>query len=492
MAYARSKKKVAMSQATQATQASASARLSRATARETQAKANITSQVETTCQSAHIELRHYGPSVSTSTCCEESGRFCAGCARATSDGAACRECAGGFIEREGNCIACADSAGWTNLAGKTCPQLAAADCNDIKVRGKSSNEAWGAPKVLACCTCGGGIISPTPFFYPSVHLVLGSSVRVLPSVRTAPRYSLNEDCEFPDYGLQMDGATGIISRPTGSLYPRRVESFSVECTVTAHQAPGLTYDTPVKIAMDFLNYGAPVLFFEGVKAPQPTVASKAPGEWKDFEVQCAPVVDWLQVDSTTGDLRLTSGTAGGSVDTEDATLAGQHGGICVVKALHKALASDSPAGLQCQYYYGTLTCHVPDLSQKTPGNSVVVPQIDFYNNFPEAQQTSLFCIRCTGYLVITLPGYYQFTQSSDDGAVTYLNGQMIISKPKCGFWAKTSSSHFLHSGTHQLEVAMCEGGGSEIWKLEYQGPDTNGSKITVPESALQQHDEVPL
>ena len=148
MAYARSKKKVAMSQATQATQASASARLSRATARETQAKANITSQVETTCQSAHIELRHYGPSVSTSTCCEESGRFCAGCARATSDGAACRECAGGFIEREGNCIACADSAGWTNLAGKTCPQLAAADCNDIKVRGKSSNEAWGAPKVL--------------------------------------------------------------------------------------------------------------------------------------------------------------------------------------------------------------------------------------------------------------------------------------------------------------------------------------------------------
>ena len=69
---------------------------------------------------------------------------------------------------------------------------------------------------------------------------------------------------------------------------------------------------------------------------------------------------------------------------------------------------------------------------------------------------------------------------------------MIISKPKCGFWAKTSSSHFLHSGTHQLEVAMCEGGGSEIWKLEYQGPDTNGSKITVPESALQQHDEVPL
>ena len=125
--------------------------------------------------------------------------------------------------------------------------------------------------------------------------------------------------------------------------------------------------------MDFLNYGAPVLFFEGaskafseqfcescraasplgevlfrvfcfprppsevgagVKAPQPTVASKAwlwhtfarckglsmfkaarfrsrndgerplrkvlfflvqaPGEWKDFEVQCAPVVDWLQ------------------------------------------------------------------------------------------------------------------------------------------------------------------------------------------------------
>ena len=42
-------------------------------------------------------------------------------------------------------MSCADTSGWVNQGGLTCSQLSTSDCNDVKVKGISSNEA--------CCKC---------------------------------------------------------------------------------------------------------------------------------------------------------------------------------------------------------------------------------------------------------------------------------------------------------------------------------------------------
>ena len=44
---------------------------------------------------------------------------------------------------------------------------------------------------------------------------------------------------------------------------------------------------------------------------------------------------------------------------------------------------------------------------------------------------------------------------------------------------------FLPAGTHHLVVEMCEMGGGEAFKMRYEGPDTGGSKVAVPASALK-------
>ena len=104
------------------------------------------------CSLSQILLTNYGATDFTTSCCAESGLHCAGCAKAAADGQSCLECAGGFLKRDGKCISCADSAGWLNVDGKTCAQLVSGDCNDVKSRGKSSNEAWLA--VSEVCWCG--------------------------------------------------------------------------------------------------------------------------------------------------------------------------------------------------------------------------------------------------------------------------------------------------------------------------------------------------
>ena len=40
-------------------------------------------------------------------------------------------------------------------------------------------------------------------------------------------------------------------------------------------------------------------------------------------------------------------------------------------------------------------------------------------------------------------------------------------------------------GVHNLVVDMCEVGGGEVFKMRYQGPDSDNDKVTVPKWALK-------
>ncbi|CAE7843573.1 unnamed protein product, partial [Symbiodinium microadriaticum] len=144
-------------------------------------------------------------------------------------------------------------------------------------------------------------------------------------------------------------------------------------------------------------------------------------------------------------------------------------------------------GLRCGYFYDKTQCQVPDLSDWTPAHEVVVPKIYMeHGNFPEVRQGDQFCMRCTGQLVTKKEGNYKFFLSSDDGSLMWLNGEKVVDNDGChGEIELGSSEKFLLPGAHDLTVHMCERGGGENLKMRYQGPDTNNSKITVPEQALQ-------
>ena len=122
--------------------------------------------------------------------------------------------------------------------------------------------------------------------------------------------------------------SGAITQVPGTA--AHIEQFSIECTVTAHQTSTATFEAKVRIAMDWFAYGVPLLLFPGSNS---FPASKAPGTWKDFAVRCAPNTAWLQV-SSIGTLTKSGSIGTGGVMTEDASKAGQTGGVCVVSALH--------------------------------------------------------------------------------------------------------------------------------------------------------------
>ena len=68
----------------------------------------------------------------------------------------------------------------------------------------------------------------------------------------------------------------------------------------------------------------------------------------------------------------------------------------------------------------------------------------------------------------------------------YLNGEKVVDNNGChGETEKSSEEKFLGTNIHRLVVEMCELGGHEVFKMQYQGPDTHNSKITVPKWALK-------
>lgn len=168
-----------------------------------------------------ITLVNFGVNTSKTTCCPEDSLSCGGC-QVYSSGK-CEKCLGGYRLGE-TCEACANTLGWTNELGQTCDGVTMSGCNDRPVTGQSSNQA--------CCICGGGTKSPTPFMYPDKRFALGDEVMLKPLPRTARRYSLNADCGLGAHNLTFDGTTGAIyyssQKPT--------KAFSVQCEVSAHQA----------------------------------------------------------------------------------------------------------------------------------------------------------------------------------------------------------------------------------------------------------------
>ncbi|CAJ1404118.1 unnamed protein product [Effrenium voratum] len=269
-----------------------------------------------------IPLVAYHVNTSETTCCPTESLECAGCAKYSGK---CEKCRGGFVTVANRCVSCLSTVGWTNELNQTCDALTVADCNDRPVNGQSNKQA--------CCLCGGGVKSPTPFQYPDARFVVGADVVLKPLPRTAARYSVNSDCALAAHNLTLDGETGAISYAANKLKPAK--AFSVQCEVTAHQDVGLEETVKVSVIVDSMTYGSGALIFDTVT--KYSVATET-SEWKDFSMICAPDAPWLSI-SAAGEVSLSATSIAGAVtDTEEGEneYKGMDGAVCVVSALQKS------------------------------------------------------------------------------------------------------------------------------------------------------------
>ncbi|CAJ1404124.1 unnamed protein product [Effrenium voratum] len=269
-----------------------------------------------------IPLVAYHVDTSETTCCPTESLECAGCAKYSGK---CEKCRGGFVTVANRCVSCLSTVGWTNELNQTCDALTVADCNDRPVNGQSNKQA--------CCLCGGGVKSPTPFQYPDARFVVGADVVLKPLPRTAARYSVNSDCALAAHNLTLDGETGAISYAANKLKPAK--AFSVQCEVTAHQDVGLEETVKVSVIVDSMTYGSGALIFDTVT--KYSVATET-SEWKDFSMICAPDAPWLSI-SAAGEVSLSATSIAGAVtDTEEGEneYKGMDGAVCVVSALQKS------------------------------------------------------------------------------------------------------------------------------------------------------------
>jgi hypothetical protein len=124
-----------------------------------------------------------------------------------------------------------------------------------------------------------------------------------------------------------------------------------------------------------------------------------------------------------------------------------------------------PSGLRGDIYYlPRNTETLADLTRLHPRGAVYttslnVPPQDFLIGFPGiTQRFEWFAIDYSGKFWIETPGLYRFRLTSDDGAMLYIDGQLI------------ADNDGIHSTTVRLGSIRLEGGRHTIRVPYYQGP----------------------
>ena len=294
------------------------------------------------------------------TCCPidyvniKSKNLCAGCQ--SFSGNTCQRCLGGFQRNPDNtCTRCSNVNTFLDKDGNSCATYvekgwcANGDVNPVAdVRARYVYKQLSAAD--ACCACGGGIISATPFSYKIAETagmgLVGAPFSAKPVPRTANSYFASEGCELDRYGLTLDGNTGVISGT-----PTTEEPFDLKCTVTARQMIRKMDDPNESILKPrYVDFNATVFISikpfglyrsdDGTKkltkaavfdedsflhTYKPTFSTKYAFKNPSWKIKCAPRVP-LDIDGKTGSIKLSGIT---SKDTFASTMARFNGGAFV-------------------------------------------------------------------------------------------------------------------------------------------------------------------
>ncbi|MFV2051368.1 PA14 domain-containing protein [Aliiroseovarius sp. YM-037] len=122
-----------------------------------------------------------------------------------------------------------------------------------------------------------------------------------------------------------------------------------------------------------------------------------------------------------------------------------------------------------------------------PTATDTVDQLDtMHSNDPfwAGGRTDDFAARYTGNLNINKGGTYTFYLSSDDGSALYIDGTRVIGNDGLHWTIEESVTLDLSAGAHDIEVRYFEQGGAQSLALDWQGPDSDGSRVTLSGSSI--------
>jgi len=137
-----------------------------------------------------------------------------------------------------------------------------------------------------------------------------------------------------------------------------------------------------------------------------------------------------------------------------------------------------PSGLRGDIYYlRQNTETLADLGRLRPQGSIYttslnVPPQDFLIGFPGiTRRFEWFAIDYSGKFWIETPGLYRFRLVSDDGAMLYIDGQLIADNDGVHSTTVRLGSIRLAGGTHTIRVPYFQGPGNTVaLMLEVAGP----------------------
>ncbi|AWM34339.1 Ig-like domain-containing protein [Hymenobacter nivis] len=206
------------------------------------------------------------------------------------------------------------------------------------------------------------------------------------------------------------------------------------------------------------------------------------------------------------------GTASSTTTTTDPTPANNDGSRADAKAsvavtlpvngcAGAPYGPSASSGLYAEYYAGYFNGSMTYFSSNSPG----LVRTDGTVNFPNqnsfggvvppatgnADNPDSFSARYRGSINIAVAGSYSFTLSSDDASLLWLDGAALApTTTPANYLAAASYNRpqtrtvTLSAGVHNVLIYYGENTGGNYLTLQYNGPDTGGSTVIVPNSVL--------
>lgn len=112
-------------------------------------------------------------------------------------------------------------------------------------------------------------------------------------------------------------------------------------------------------------------------------------------------------------------------------------------------------------------------------NQPLTPVSNGLNILPTALQSvyqTWFIVKCYGYLVNLDNNYHQFSLTSDDGSLLYVDG-LLVNNDGLHSTATVSNSKLLTVGAHYFELDFFQGGGMQSLILNEDGVLLNSNQL---------------
>ncbi|MGB7240532.1 MAG: PA14 domain-containing protein, partial [Sulfitobacter sp.] len=129
-----------------------------------------------------------------------------------------------------------------------------------------------------------------------------------------------------------------------------------------------------------------------------------------------------------------------------------------------------------------------DADPTATGTATVLNMLGGHEAFWEGGAQDNFAARYTGNLNVKAAGEYTLYLTSDDGSAVYINGVRVINNDGLHGTDERRVTLDLDAGAHDIEIRYFERGGEQTLALDWAGPDSNGTRVSITGASLSHGD----